>query len=85
MVAGIGVCGITVGAGRVWQMLSETIRVGNGHLGGQRGLRLPWVQHSGKYFLIAIGAFALIALLPILFAPCRSRARRNAANLLSCW
>jgi hypothetical protein len=43
-------------------MISETIRVGNGHLGGQRGLRLPWIQHSGEYFLIAMAAFAVIAI-----------------------
>jgi hypothetical protein len=61
--AGLAVPAVTVGAGRIWQMISETIRVGNGHLGGQRGLRLPWVQHSNEYFMIAVAAFALMAML----------------------
>jgi hypothetical protein len=60
--AGLAISAITIGAGRIWQMISETIRVGNGHLGGQRGLRLPWIQHSGEYFLIAMAAFAVIAI-----------------------
>jgi hypothetical protein len=60
-VAAVVVPAVTIGAGRVWQMLSEAIRVGNGHLGGQRGLRLPWVQHSMEYFLVAVIAFVLIA------------------------
>ena len=62
LAAGIAVPFVTVAAGRLWQMLNETIRVGNGHLGGQRGLRLPWVQHSAEYFLIAVAGFAVIAL-----------------------
>lgn len=61
LIAAVGVAGLTTGFGRVWQMISETIRVGNGHLGGQRGLRLPWVQHSGEYFLIILVAFLVIA------------------------
>ena len=63
LVAGLVVPAITVGVGRIWQMLSETIRIGNGHLGGQRGLRLPWVQHSAEYFVITVAGFAVIALL----------------------
>ena len=59
--AGVAVPAFTVGVGRIWQMLSETIRVGNGHLGGQRGLRLPWVQHFAEYGVIAVAAFAVLA------------------------
>lgn len=61
-IAAVGVAGLTTGFGRIWEAMSETIRVGNGHLGGQRGLRLPWVQHSGEYFLVALVAFVVIAL-----------------------
>lgn len=53
---------ITTGFGRVWQMISETIRIGNGHLGGSRGFRLPWVQYSFEYFLVLMVAFLVIAL-----------------------
>ena len=61
--AGLAVPAVTVGVGRVWQMISETIRIGNGHLGPQRGLRLPWIQHSSEYFLIAIAGFVLMAVM----------------------
>jgi hypothetical protein len=67
--AGLGISAITIGAGRIWQMISETSRVGNGHLGGQRGLRLPWIQHSSEYFVIAMAAFAVIAI--VHHAACR--------------
>lgn len=59
--AAVAVAGLTTGFGRVWQMLSEAIRIGNGHLGGTRGLRLPWVQHSFEYFLVALAGFLIIA------------------------
>jgi hypothetical protein len=42
-------------------MLSEAIRIGNGHLGGQRGLRLPWVQYSFEYFIALWVGFLIIA------------------------
>jgi hypothetical protein len=61
-IAAVGVAGLTTGFGRVWQMLSEAIRIGNGHLGGTRGMRLPWVQHSFEYFLVVLVAFVLVAL-----------------------
>ena len=61
LISAVFVAGLTTGFGRVWQMLSETIRIGNGHLGGQRGLRLPWVQHSFEYFVIVLIAFLVIA------------------------
>ncbi|HUQ89898.1 MAG TPA: hypothetical protein VM096_20215 [Vicinamibacterales bacterium] len=60
-ISGVFVAGLTTGVGRVWQMVSETIRIGNGHLGGQRGMRLPWVQHSFEYFGVALIAFVVIA------------------------
>jgi hypothetical protein len=87
LIAAVAVAGLTTGFGRLWQMLSEAIRVGNGHLGGQRGLRLPWVQHSFEYFIVALAAFLLIAVLyhARMIDACRSRAKRNAANLPSCW
>ena len=86
-ISAVAVAGLTTGVGRVWQMTSEAIRIGNGHLGGQRGLRLPWVQHTFEYFIVGLAAFLLIALLHYAFIirQCRSRARRNAASLLSCW
>ena len=85
--AAVAVAGLTTGVGRIWQMVSEAIRIGNGHLGGQRGLRLPWVQHSFEYFIVALGGFLLIAFLYHAFKinSCRSRARRSAASLPSCW
>ena len=61
VISAVFVAGLTTGFGRVWQMLSEAIRIGNGHLGGQRGLRLPWVQHSFEYFVVAMVAFLVIA------------------------
>ena len=63
VISAVFVAGLTTGVGRVWQMLWETIRIGNGHLGGQRGLRLPWVQHSFEYFVVALVAFLVIAAL----------------------
>ena len=57
----VAVSGLSTGVGKVWQMISETIRIGNGHLGGERGLRLPWNQHAFDYFLIMLVAFLLIA------------------------
>lgn len=62
-VASVAIPAVTVGAGRIWEAISETIRVGNGHLGGQRGLRLPWVRHSPEYYLIAVILFLLIAMI----------------------
>ena len=61
LVAALAVAGLTTGLGRVWQMLSESIRIGNGHLGGQRGLRLPWVEHTFDYFIALLAAFLVIA------------------------
>jgi hypothetical protein len=86
-ISAVAVAGLTTGFGRVWQMTSEAIRIGNGHLGGQRGLRLPWVQYSFEYFIVALAAFLLIALLyhALMINSCRSRAKHNDANSPSCW
>jgi hypothetical protein len=62
-IAAVFVAGLTTGVGTVWQMVSETIRIGNGHLGGQRGLRLPWLQHTFEYFIVTLIAFLVIAVL----------------------
>ena len=53
--------GLTAGFGRLWEVVFETIRLGNGHL-SYRGLRLPWTQHAFAFAALATGAFAIIAL-----------------------
>ena len=78
-IAAVFVAGLTTGVGRVWQMVSETIRIGNGHLGGQRGLRLPWVQHTFEYFIVASVAFLVIAVLYHRRAAAIPAASRNNA------
>jgi hypothetical protein len=82
VISAVFVAGLTTGFGRVWQMVSETIRVGNGHLGGQRGLRLPWVQHTFEYFIVALIAFLVIALLYHRRAAAIRRASRNNAIMM---
>jgi len=53
--------GLTAGFGRLWEVVFETIRLGNGHL-SYCGLRLPWTQHAFAFAALATGAFAIIAL-----------------------
>lgn len=61
LLSSVVIATMTTGFGRIWQMIAEAIRLGNGHLGGLRGLRLPWVKYSFEYFLLLLGCFLLIA------------------------
>jgi hypothetical protein len=53
--------GVTLGFGRVWEAVFETIRLGNGHL-SYRGLRLPWTQHGIEFAAIATAVFVVVSI-----------------------